>query len=442
MPTAPYVATQRREREPHRYRERPLRGWLNRRLVSGWVGLLSAALLWVSLPPISQATESGSLQPQVETYLAQLAHRGFPPTAQGVWLQSGDQVLAAHQGSTPLPAASLTKVATTLASLHQLGPEHRFVTLLGTSGSVTNGVLQGDLWVLGGEDPLFVWEEAFAVGNMLNAHGIRQVRGDLVLAGRFYMNFFPDVARSGALLQQGLNARRWPPEAEAQFQTLPPGTPRPEVEILGLVRVADGIPPAGQTLVRHESPPLIHLLKLMNLYSNNLMADMLADAVGGAAKVAQISQALTGIPAEELQLINGSGLGLENRISPRGNVALFQAIQSLLSKQDLSLADAFAIVGQDVGVLERRLLPAILIAKSGTLNAVSTLAGVLPTEQGDIWFALMNGGTDLVGFRTQQGQFLSQLQSQQRVPASLPAHWIPKSLDTRSRTEWVGPMNF
>ncbi len=436
----------------HREPKRHLRGWLNRRLVSGWVGLLSAALLLVSLPPISQATESGSLQPQVETYLAQLAHRGFPPTVQGVWLQSGDQVLAAHQGSTPLPAASLTKVATTLATLQQLGPEHRFVTTWMTplgaarvpedSGTESPGVLQGDLWVLGGEDPLFVWEEAFSVGNMLNAHGIRQVRGDLVLAGRFYMNFFPDVARSGALLQQGLNARRWPPEAEAQFQTLPPGTPRPEVEILGSVRVADGIPPAGQTLVRHESPPLIHLLKLMNLYSNNLMADMLADSVGGAAKVAQISQAMTGIPAEELQLINGSGLGLENRISPRGNVALFQAIQSLLSKQGLSLADAFAIVGQDVGVLERRLLPAILIAKSGTLNAVSTLAGVLPTEQGDIWFALMNGGTDLVGFRTQQGQFLSQLQSQQGAPASLPAHWIPKSVNTRSHTEWVGPVNF
>ncbi|MEN9223094.1 MAG: D-alanyl-D-alanine carboxypeptidase, partial [Thermostichus sp. BF3_bins_97] len=319
------------------------------------------------------------------------------------------------------------------------GPEHRFVTRVFTTGSLgSDGVLQGDLWVLGGEDPLFVWEEAFSVGNLLNAQGIRQVRGDLVLAGRFYMNFFPDVARSGALLQQGLDARRWPPEAEAQFQTLPPGTPRPEVQILGSVRIAEGIPLTGQVLVRHESPPLIHLLKLMNLYSNNLMADMLADAVGGAAQVAQISQAITGIPAEELQLINGSGLGVDNQISPRGNVALFRAIQALLQEQDLSLADAFAIVGQDVGVLERRLLPAMLIAKSGTLNAVSTLAGVLPTQQGDIWFALMNGGTDLVGFRTQQGQFLSQLQSQQGSPAGLPSQWIPKSLDTQSRTEWVG----
>ncbi|WP_457416395.1 D-alanyl-D-alanine carboxypeptidase [Thermostichus sp. OS-CIW-23] len=396
------------------------------------------------MSPTSQATEQGSLQPQVETYLAQLAGRGFSPTAQGVWLQMEDPspqrdrilVLGQHQGSTPLPAASLTKVATTLAALQHFGPQHRFVTPWLTTGSPTaDGVLQGDLWVVGGEDPLFVWEEAFSVGNLLNAYGIRQVRGDLVVVGRFYMNFSRDVAQSGSLLRQGLDARRWPPEAEAQFSTLPPGTPRPQVEILGSVRVAQQIPPAAQVLLRHESPPLIHLVKLMNLYSNNSMAEMLADAVGGADQVAQIARAIAGIPAEELQLINGSGLGVENRISPRANVAMLQAIQSLLEEQGLSLADAFAVVGQDVGVLERRLLPGILIAKSGTLRSVSTLAGVLPTEQGDIWFALMNGGSDLVGFRTQQGQFLSQLQSQWGSPATLPERWIPRSGDTGSRTE-------
>ncbi|WP_457473607.1 D-alanyl-D-alanine carboxypeptidase [Thermostichus sp. MS-CIW-40] len=396
------------------------------------------------MSPTSQATEQGSLQPQVETYLAQLAGRGFSPTAQGVWLQMEDPspqrdrilVLGQHQGSTPLPAASLTKVATTLAALQHFGPQHRFVTTWLATGPLTaEGVLQGDLWVLGGEDPLFVWEEAFSVGNLLNAYGIRQVRGDLVVVGRFYMNFSRDVAQSGSLLRQGLDGRRWPPEAEVQFSTLPPGTPRPQVEILGSVRVAQQIPPAAQVLLRHESPPLIHLVKLMNLYSNNSMAEMLADAVGGADQVAQIARAIAGIPPEELQLINGSGLGVENRISPRANVALLRAIQSLLEEQGLSLADAFAVVGQDVGVLERRLLPGILIAKSGTLRSVSTLAGVLPTEQGDIWFALMNVGSDLVGFRTQQGQFLSRLQSQWGSPATLPERWIPRSGDTGSRTE-------
>lgn len=403
----------------------------------GWLrsggGTLSAAFLLLSS---AQATAQGSLQPQVETYLAQLSGRGFASTAQGVWLQRGDEVLGQHQGSKALPAASLTKVATTLAALQQFGPHHRFVTTYLATGSLgTDGVLQGDLWVLGGEDPFFVWEEAFAVGNALNAQGIRQVRGDLVVVGRFYMNFSRDGARSGSLLRQGLDARLWPPEAQAQFQTLPPGTPRPQVEILGSVRVAQQIPSEAQVLLRHESPPLIHLLKLMNLYSNNAMAEMLAEAMGGAAQVAQIARAAAGIPAEELHLINGSGLGVENRISPRANVAMLRATQALLEERGLSLADAFAVVGQDVGVLERRLLPGILIAKSGTLSGVSTLAGVLPTERGDIWFAVMNGGANLADLRTWQGEFLSRLQSRWGSPAALPERWLPRPLDTRSRRE-------
>ncbi|MFS8924231.1 D-alanyl-D-alanine carboxypeptidase [Synechococcus sp. B60.1] len=418
------------------YCERQRRVWPGWRLVAIGVGMLSAALLLLSSAHFSQATAQGSLQPQVEAYLARLSGRGFASAAQGVWLQMGDQVLGQHQGSKALPAASLTKVATTLAALQQFGWQHRFVTTYLTAGSLgTDGVLQGDLWVLGGEDPFFVWEEAFAVGNALNAQGIRQVRGDLVVAGRFYMNFSQDVARSGALLRQGMDARLWPSEAQAQFQTLPPGTPRPQVEILGSVRVAQQIPSEAQVFLRHESPPLLHLLKLMNLYSNNAMAEMLAEAVGGAAQVAQRARAAAGIAAEELHLINGSGLGVENRISPRANVAMLRAIQSLLEEHGLSLADAFAVVGQDVGVLERRLLPGVMIAKSGTLPSVSTLAGVLPTERGDIWFAVMNSGANLADLRTSQGEFLSQLQSQWGSPTALPERWLPRSVDTGSRTE-------
>jgi len=204
---------------------------------------------------------------------------------------------------------------------------------------------------------------------------------------------------------------------------LPPGTPKPQVEILGSVRIAQQIPANAQVLLRHESPPLIHLLKLMNLYSNNSMAEMLATAVGGADQVAQLAREAAGIPPAELQLVNGSGLGVENRISPRASVALFQAIQLLLEKQGLSLADAFAVVGQDGGVLERRLLPEGMIAKSGTLSGISTLAGVLPTERGDIWFALMNSGAPLADLRAWQEQFLSQLQSQYGAPATLPERW-------------------
>jgi hypothetical protein len=63
----------------------------------------------------------GTADPEAERimqqYLAQLKTQGLPIEQQGVWLQSGLFLLAEHKGQTPLPAASLTKIATTLAAL-------------------------------------------------------------------------------------------------------------------------------------------------------------------------------------------------------------------------------------------------------------------------------------------------------------------------------------
>jgi D-alanyl-D-alanine carboxypeptidase/D-alanyl-D-alanine-endopeptidase (penicillin-binding protein 4) len=389
--------------------------------------------------PVAAALDSPNpqIQQQVDQYLQRIVAKGFDPSRQSVWMQTQDQLLANVQGTVPLPAASVTKVATTLAALETFGPDHRFVTLFGSTGSIRNGTLQGDLVVQGAEDPLFVWEEAFTVGRLLNQMGIRQVSGNLVVAGKFYMNFYEDPARSGELLKQGLNAQLWPAEAAAQFRTLPAGTLPPHVQILGSVQVVPAPPDTLRQLLRHQSRPLAELLKAMNLYSNNLMADMLANAVGGAAVVAQKAIAATGIPASEIRLQNGSGLGEENQLSARAACALFLAIENLLQPDQLSIADVFAVVGQDEGVLEKRLLPPLLITKSGTLNAVSTLAGALPTQQGIIWFAIMNGGTDLVGFRTEQGALLQRLANFWQPVRALPADLTPNPArqGQSSRTE-------
>ncbi|MDX2272104.1 MAG: D-alanyl-D-alanine carboxypeptidase [Cyanobacteriota bacterium] len=404
-----------------------------------WVALLVTLLmLWGG---DTQLSATGETQSQVTTYLNQLAAQGIPTTQQGIWIQANDQVLVDHQGRIPLPAASLTKVATSLASLVSLGSDYRFITTLSANGSVAKGVLQGDLLVQGSADPFFVWEDAIAVGNALNQLGIRQVTGNLVVVGSFYMNFFPDPKKSGSLLQQGLNSQLWPPEAAAQFQTLPSSTPRPQVEILGSVQWAASPQKAARPLLQHASLPLVELVKRMNLYSNNLMADMLADHLGGAAAVAQIVAQQTGLPTDEIQLVNGSGLGVDNRLSARAAVALFLALDRYLTAHDLTVADGFAVVGQDEGVLEKRLLPALLVAKSGTLNGVSTLAGALPTQnQGILWFAILNQGADLVGLRTAQGQLLQNLLKEWGSPTSLPAQLTPQfpATDKTTRLQNLG----
>ena len=370
-------------------------------------------------------------QQTVQQYVNGLAAKGFAKKSQGVWIQAGNTLLANHQGTVPLPAASLTKVATSLAALSTFSPDHQFITLIGTTGTIQNGVLKGDLVIQGGEDPFFVWEEAIALGNLLNQKGIKQVRGNLVITGKFYMNFEFDPLKSGNLLKQALNAQAWSAEAQTQYKTLPPGTPQPQVAIAGSVQVKPSTPSNVQPLVRHYSFPLAELLKKMNQYSNNAIAEMVANATGGPKVVALKAAQVAGVPQSEIFLVNGSGLSELNSISPRAVCAMFLAIERYLQPYNMTVGDMFAIVGQDKGILEERQIPRLAVVKSGSLDAVSALAGALPTQQqGTIWFVMMNGGNNLEGFRAQQELLLKGLVNQWGAVQSLPTELTPNPART------------
>jgi D-alanyl-D-alanine carboxypeptidase/D-alanyl-D-alanine-endopeptidase (penicillin-binding protein 4) len=328
--------------------------------------------------------------------------------SQGVWIQSGDTLLANHQGTVPLPAASITKVATSLVALQTFGPDHRFITEIGSTGAIENGTLKGDLVIQGGEDPFFVWEEAVAVGNLLNQMGIKRVTGNLVIVGKFYMNYKTNPQTAGNLLKIGLSSQNWTPEAANQYATLPPGTAKPQVVIDGGVKVLPEAPSNVKPLLRHSSFPLAELLKKMNQYSNNYMAEIIANAVGGPKVVAEKAAQAAGVPTTEIQLVNGSGLAVENRISPRAATAMFRAVESYLQAHQMTVADVFTIVGQDKGILQPRPLPRLAVVKSGSLDNVSALVGALPTQkQGTVWFAIMNSGGNLEQFRAQQETLLN-----------------------------------
>jgi len=111
----------------------------------------------------------------------------------------------------------------------------------------------------------------------------------------------------------------------------------------------------------------------MNIYSNNEMAEMLAQSSLGEQSVQQ-QAAAAGVPQSEIQLVNGSGLGVENRISPRAVCAMFVAIQGELLSHQLSVA-CFRGRGGSLGTLETRHIPAATVIKTGTLSDVSAWLG-------------------------------------------------------------------
>ena len=87
------------------------------------------------------------------------------------------------------------------------------------------------------------------------------------------------------------------------------------------------------------------------------------------------------------------------------------AIDSLLKPHNLDVMDLFPVAGRDnVGTVEDRSIPNGTAVKTGTLNQVSALAGVIQIDQERrVWFSLINYGWQISYFRKQQDLFLQSL---------------------------------
>lgn len=357
-------------------------------------------------------TPDRRVQRVLQEYLATLSHQGLSPSQQGVWVQSDWAIHANHRGKIPAPAASLTKIATTIAALKTWGLEHRFTTRLYTTGTIQEGVVRGDLVVEAGGDPLFVWEEAIALANRLEKLGLKRIEGDLVIVGNWQMNFQDNPLRSGEMLKQALNSQNWSYSIEKQYQEIQNSFPRPKIIITGTVKTRAQKPSNAQLILSHHSLTLREILRLMNVYSNNKIAESLARQIGGGPSIASIAATVAKVPPEEIILVNGSGLGEGNRISPRAAARMLMALDMMLEGTNYNLGDLFPVAGIDYkGTIEHRHIPRGIVCKTGTLAVVSALAGVVPTaEKGKVYFAIINYGNGLDNLRKQQDTFLQNLQ--------------------------------
>ncbi len=140
--------------------------------------MLLAVVLWVA--PCAAAAFDDALPAAVQAALAQA---GLPPESLGAiaipqtfWARTWQ-----HRANVPMQPGSAMKLVTTIVALDRLGPNHRGRTALHTSGAVVNGVLDGDLILVGGADPDFdlpaLWQLLFE----LRQRGVHTVAGGLVL---------------------------------------------------------------------------------------------------------------------------------------------------------------------------------------------------------------------------------------------------------------------
>jgi D-alanyl-D-alanine carboxypeptidase/D-alanyl-D-alanine-endopeptidase (penicillin-binding protein 4) len=91
------------------------------------------------------------------------------------------QVLAELNADLPLIPASTTKLATAVAALDVLGPEHRYRTELLADGPIEHGALQGDLILRGTGDPALDLADLLELALQLNNVGIFRVEGRFLI---------------------------------------------------------------------------------------------------------------------------------------------------------------------------------------------------------------------------------------------------------------------
>ena len=129
-------------------------------------------------------------------------------------LETGETIFEKNAGA-PETIASVTKMISTAAALHYLGPSYKFRTTFWRRGEIKDGNLLGSLLVVGGGDPnisgRFYDDDAFAVFDKwavgLRQAGIVRVTGDLVL--------------NASVFDEEYRHPDWPPERDSRWYQAP-----------------------------------------------------------------------------------------------------------------------------------------------------------------------------------------------------------------------------
>ncbi len=310
--------------------------------------------------------------------------------------------------------ASAVKILTAYATLKRFGPDFKFETKVLIDGQTKSGRFEGDIF-FEGSDPFFSTaglQEVFAAFKM---RGINAVDASLFVSHDF--QFFGTAAgQRSASAVKGLFGGGKKRRARAL---------RTGGVVVKLKSVQVKIAPAqAERLTVVQSQTVLALLKDMLSRSDNEMAAIFGDILGGPQVVAMTCRADFAVTSDALSIATSSGLGV-NRVSPRAMIAALRGFKRLLSGFKLNLSDALPIAGIDYGTICRRFadtdLKGILVGKTGTLHqtdrGASVLVGEISTlQRGQMLFVVFQRGRNTLKLRSSQNRFLEELLTESGGP--------------------------
>jgi len=358
------------------------------------------------------------------------------PYASCVTVDSPDGPVAAINERDPLAGASTQKLLVAAAALAVMGPTYRFATRAVTTAPLRNGVLAGDLTIVGGGDPMLTTATTprspqapvthlADLADAIVAAGVHRIDGALVADDSRYDRARTvaawtaaddpgaDIGALGALVDNGGHAPDGFAAADPALDTvqaLASLLAARGVEIAGGAADPAASAPAGaRQIARVTSAPLADIVGELLTDSNNETAELLAREIGvrrahdgtTEAGVRAIPAVLArlGVPVAGVDLRDGSGLAHENRIT----CGALARVLALGARPRLhALLDGLAVADR-TGTLAGRFAGTPLVgrlrAKTGHIAGVVGLAGfIAPGAR----FAFVANGD----FSTETGELL------------------------------------
>ena len=317
---------------------------------------------------------------------------------------TADSTIFRYNERKTLRPASTMKLITAITAIDRLGGSYQFRTSLRYTGSITDNVLTGDVYCVGGFDPRFNSDDLKAFVEGIRSLGVDTIRGCLV-ADKMMKN--EDRLGWGwcwdddnPVLSPLLISRK--DNFMERFVS--------ELVDAGIIITGDvieGDTPADAYELVDRTHSIDQILMRMMKDSDNLYAEalfyQLAASSGNRPASAQDARNIIkrlvrklGLNPSDYVFADGSGLSLYNYATAELEVEMLKYAYRN-SNVYLHLYPSLPIAGSD-GTLKRRMRNAFTAdnvrAKTGTLSAVQSLAGYLTAANNHtLCFAIINNGS-------------------------------------------------
>jgi D-alanyl-D-alanine carboxypeptidase/D-alanyl-D-alanine-endopeptidase (penicillin-binding protein 4) len=325
------------------------------------------------------------------------------------------EVVFARNASRSLAPASTEKLALTYGLLASFGPAYRIPTRVLAIGAIEGATLDGNLILKGYGDPTLSARKLRALATAVRRLGIRRVTGPVIgdesyfdsrrtapgWKASYYLGESPPLSALTVdrVWYRGRVSRDPALAAASLFRDALVSV---GVAVDGGAEV--GAPAAEAQLASVASPPLLHLLRIVNRESDNFTAEILLKHLGAArarrgttpagAEVVIGALRAAGVSLGGVRLADGSGLSLLDRLTADALVDILTATWADPLLRGSFLA-SLAVAGRS-GTLEHRLRrpPALgqVFAKTGTTSLASALSGYVA---GRYAFAVVQNGPPL-----------------------------------------------